>query len=64
MNAAIGKIVEVSIPLQSAGLVAGDLIQMYVELRRAEQSVERAPQEGTIQLRVPDADFEMIMWQA
>ena len=64
LEAEIGKIMEISVPLRSAGLVAGDLIQMYVELRRNEQSVERAPQEGTIQLRVPNADFEMIMWQA
>jgi hypothetical protein len=44
-------------------LAAGDPIRFYVELLRADTSLDRAPREGIFELLVPSPDFERIMWQ-
>ena len=44
------------------GVKVDQAIQFYVDLLEGGQSRDRAPREGTIDLRCPSADFERIMW--
>jgi hypothetical protein len=46
------------------GLRPESQVQMYVEAISRKQSVDRAPQEGVLEMTVPSPDFERIMWQA
>jgi hypothetical protein len=46
------------------GLTPDSSVQMYVEAISRKQSVDRAPQEGVLEMAVPSPDFELIMWQA
>jgi hypothetical protein len=56
--------VELRVPLAELGLEAGNQISLFVELFARGQSLDRTPAEGTIDLRVPSADFEAWNWQA
>ncbi len=51
-------------PFADLGLAPESTIQMYVEAVTKKQSVDRAPQEGVLEMVVPSPDFERIMWQA
>lgn len=63
VEAATGKILELSVPFGRLGLKAGDSVRFYVELLSSEASLDRAPREGIFELTVPSPDFERIMWQ-
>lgn len=63
-EAALDRIFELAIPYQELGISIHDRIHFAVELLRGGESIERAPSEGTIDLTVPGADFEMYVWQA
>ena len=63
-KAAADLLFELSIPFRSLALSTDEPIHFYVELLRDETSLERIPQEGAIETRVPSADYELIMWQA
>lgn len=63
-KAAIGRILELSVPLTDMGVDIDDRLHFAVELMRGKESVERAPSEGTIDLTVCGPDFESHMWQA
>lgn len=62
--AAIDRVLEVAIPYRELGVDVKQRLHLAVELIREGESVERSPSEGTIDLTVPSADFEMYMWQA
>lgn len=62
--AALDRIFELSVPYKELGVDIDQRIHFAVELVREEESVERAPSEGTIDLTIPGADFESHMWQA
>lgn len=64
IRVACDSIVEISVPFEKLGLVADAAIHFFVELESGEQSLDRAPREGTIELLAPSPDFEQIMWQA
>ncbi len=61
---AIDHIFEISVPWQSLGLKVGQRLNIAAELIKDGEVIERTPSEGTLDLTVPSADFEMQMWQA
>ncbi len=61
---AIDQIFELAVPFADLGLAPESTIQMYIEATAKKQSVDRAPQEGVLEMVVPSPDFERIMWQA
>jgi alpha-amylase/alpha-mannosidase (GH57 family) len=63
VDVATGAIFELALPFARLGLAAGDPIRFYVELLKADSSLDRAPREGIFELFVPSPDFERIMWQ-
>lgn len=64
-EAAVGQVFELAASHNDLGVRSGDTIQFFVEAfgNTNGQSVDRAPRETTIDLIVPPADFEQIMWQ-
>ena len=58
----LDRILEMAIPFELLGVAVGQPVQFYVELLQDDQSRDRAPREGTIQLTRPGADFELRMW--
>jgi alpha-amylase/alpha-mannosidase (GH57 family) len=58
----IDQIVEISIPFEPLGVTVNQPIHFYVEVLQGQQSRDRAPREGTINLICPPPDFEQIMW--
>ena len=64
LHAAVHRIVEAAIPFETLGVRAGDPLSFFVELFAGGQSHDRTPNEGTIDLRVPQPNFESLHWQA
>ena len=64
IEVAVDQILELAVPFADLGLAPESTIQMYVEAVAKKQSVDRAPQEGVLEMVVPSPDFERIMWQA
>jgi hypothetical protein len=60
---AVEKIVELAVPFESLHVSPGQPISFFVELMVAGASVDRVPREGTIDMIVPTAEYERIMWQ-
>lgn len=60
----LGRILEIGVPLSELKLDPETPIQMYVEAFTGENSIDRAPSEGTLELEAPTPDFELVMWQA
>ncbi|HEV3204769.1 MAG TPA: glycoside hydrolase family 57 protein [Gemmataceae bacterium] len=58
----IDKIVELSIPFDLLGIQVDQPVQFFVEVLEGQQSRDRAPREGTINLTRPKPEFEQIMW--
>jgi alpha-amylase/alpha-mannosidase (GH57 family) len=58
----LDQIVEIAVPFDALGAAVDQSIQFYVEVVRGEQGLDRAPREGTIALKRPSVDFELIMW--
>lgn len=58
----IDQICELAVPFGRLGVQADQPVQFFVELLEGLQGCDRAPREGTINLLVPSADFEQIMW--
>ncbi len=63
VEVAVGHILELAVPFADLKVKPGDAMQMSVEAYTDNQSIDRAPREGNLDLTVPSADFEMIMWQ-
>lgn len=61
---ALGRVLELAVPWKDLGVVVGQRLHVAAELFKNGEVLERAPSEGTIDLAVPSADFEMQMWQA
>ncbi len=61
---AVDHIVELTIPFSDLKIPAGAPLQWYVEILGDQKSLDRAPREGILEMTVPSADFERIMWQA
>jgi hypothetical protein len=54
--------VELSIPFERLGVTVDQPIHFFCELLEGQQSRDRAPREGTINLTCPSPHFEQIMW--
>jgi alpha-amylase/alpha-mannosidase (GH57 family) len=62
VEVAIDRIVEAAVPFDALGVAVGGEVQFFVEVLQNDQTRDRAPRQGTIQLTRPSADFERIMW--
>ncbi|MFV0443237.1 MAG: alpha-amylase/alpha-mannosidase [Planctomycetaceae bacterium] len=58
------RVVELAIPFELLEVKPGESLGFFVELFAGGQSIDRTPQEGTIDLRVPNGEFESLNWQA
>lgn len=58
------QIVELTVSFADLKVQADAPLQWYVEVLSDKQSLDRAPREGVMDMLVPSADFERIMWQA
>ena len=64
VTGATAQIVETSVLFEQLRVTADGPLHFFVELFLNGQSIDRAPQEGTIDLQVPDTDFEGRHWRA
>jgi hypothetical protein len=64
LELAVKQIVELTVPFADLEVHSDSPIHLYVEALSDGQSVDRAPREGALELRVPSPDYEQIMWQA
>ncbi|MBI3467986.1 MAG: alpha-amylase/alpha-mannosidase [Planctomycetes bacterium] len=64
LEVATDQIVEMAIPFGDLQVREGRPLHFFVELWQQEQSLDRAPREGAIEMTVPSPDYEQIMWQA
>jgi hypothetical protein len=58
----IDQIAELAVPFARLGVQTDQPIQFFVELLEGQQSRDRAPREGTINLLCPSPEFEQVMW--
>ena len=58
----IDRIAEIAVPFEILGVKPEQPVHFFVDLLQKNQSRDRAPREGTINLTCPSADFEQIMW--
>ncbi len=58
------QIVELTVHFADLKVLPNAPLQWYVEVLSDKQSLDRAPREGVMEMTVPSADFERIMWQA
>jgi alpha-amylase/alpha-mannosidase (GH57 family) len=58
----IDQILELSVPFERLGVQVDQPVQFFVELLEGQQSRDRAPREGTINLTCPSPEFEQLMW--
>lgn len=61
---AVGPILEASVRLADLDRKANDPVHFAIEANAKKSSLDRAPREGSIELRCPTEDFELVMWQA
>jgi alpha-amylase/alpha-mannosidase (GH57 family) len=64
VRAAVGSLVEIAIPFADLRVAPDAAVSFYVEALANGQSSDRGPREGALEFRVPNADYEMSMWQA
>jgi alpha-amylase/alpha-mannosidase (GH57 family) len=62
LEASIDQIAEVAVPFDALEVAVGGPVHFFVDVLEGEQSRDRAPREGTINLSRPTPDFERIMW--
>jgi len=62
-SAAMDEIFEMAIDRSALNLKEQDSLHFFVELLHGSNSLDRAPNEGTIETSVPAKDFENFMWQ-
>ena len=64
VEVAVGPIFELGIRLSDLGVKTPDPVHFAIEAIARKSSLDRAPREGSIELRCPSEDFELVMWQA
>ncbi len=62
LESGLDRIFETAIPFETLGVKVGDGVGFFVELLQGQQSRDRAPRDGAIQITRPSGDFERIMW--
>jgi hypothetical protein len=63
-SAAVGEIFELGVDRSVFKLKEHDVVHFFVEVLHGSNSLDRAPNEGTVETTVPPKDFENFMWQA
>ncbi|MBI5787631.1 MAG: glycoside hydrolase [Candidatus Schekmanbacteria bacterium] len=63
-QAALGKILEIKIPLADLKVKSGDVLHLSVTIEKNNLEVEHWPGRGYMIITVPGADFEALIWQA
>ncbi len=63
VEAAIDTLVEIGVSRADLNVDVGDRVSFFVDCLSKNRSLDRAPQEGLIELTVPSPDFELFMWQ-
>lgn len=64
VDVAVGPILELAVRLSDLDLKPHDHVHFAVEAIANKSSLDRAPREGSIELKCPTEDFELVMWQA
>lgn len=64
IQVAVGQIVELTLAFADLDVQPDLPVHFFVEAWSEGQSIDRTPREGSIELKVPSADYEQIMWQA
>jgi len=64
VRVAVGQIVELTVRFADLALTVDAPVHLYIEILAEGQSVDRAPREGALEMRMPGPDYERIMWQA
>lgn len=59
---AIDRVVELKVPLGLLGVAPNDRVNFRVELANGADPLERAPQEGSVDLRVPAPELDPSVW--
>lgn len=59
----LDQILEIAVRLADLKCRDGDPISFFLDCLSNGRSIDRAPQEGLIELTVPSPDFELYMWQ-
>jgi alpha-amylase/alpha-mannosidase (GH57 family) len=62
--AAVDEVLEMAITFETLNVEPDNALHFAIDIIRGGHSLDRAPSEGAIELTVPTADFEQIMWQA
>ena len=60
---ACDRILEIGVPIEDLKLKEGDRVSFFLDCLSKNRSIDRAPQEGLIELIVPSPEFELFMWQ-
>lgn len=63
VEVAVGKILEVAVPLSSLPLSGTDPVEFWLETWSGDQCLDRLPREGLFTMVAPSADYEQQMWQ-
>jgi alpha-amylase/alpha-mannosidase (GH57 family) len=63
VEVAIDKLLEIGILVEDLKLKEGDRVSFFLDCLSKNRSLDRAPQEGLIELTVPSPDFELFLWQ-
>ena len=64
IQVAVAQIMELTLAFADLDVQPDSPVHFFVEAWSEGQSIDRAPREGAIELKVPSADYEQIMWQA
>ncbi|NQT18388.1 MAG: alpha-amylase/alpha-mannosidase [Planctomycetes bacterium] len=62
-SVAFKRILELSCPFELLGYKEGDEVEFFAEIKRNDETVQRAPENTIITFSVPSKDFERVMWQ-
>ena len=58
----VGRVVEMGIPFSEIGASVNDEVQFIIVVEKDHQELERWPRGGSINVRVPDVDYEEKQW--
>ena len=61
VEVAVDKVLELAVTLEDLNLKEGDRVSFFLDGLSKNRSIDRAPQEGLIELTVPSPDFELFM---
>jgi alpha-amylase/alpha-mannosidase (GH57 family) len=60
---AANDVIELAIPFELLGVKPNDEIHCFITVERKGSEIEKWPYRGFIQVKVPNEDFEAMMWQ-